>query len=47
LHLVEHERPPLGSHLDGAAEDRGMFVDAFLPGDEADLLGAELGSSRR
>ena len=44
LHLVEHEnvsRPR--RHLDGAAEDRGVVVDALLPCHETHLLGTELG----
>jgi hypothetical protein len=43
LHLVEDEDVARrGRHLDGAAQDRSVLVDALLPRDETDLPGAEL-----
>ena len=43
LHLVEHQHVArAGGHLDGAAEDRRVLVDALLAGDEPDPLVAQL-----
>ena len=43
LHLVEHEHlAGERRHLGRAADDRRVLVDALLPRDEADALGAEL-----
>ena len=43
LHLVEHEHlARRRRHLDRAADDRSVLVDALLPRDEADGVGADL-----